>query len=82
MPHIPSSPTGPAELRAREQLMFSILSACQAGDLGRLYVVRHRTRTVRANAAILPSPVPTFVPVDAGKCFVLICGYTGKEVVR
>ena len=50
--------------------------------MDRLYV--HDIAHVKSaqNAAMLPSPVPTFVPVDAGKCFVLICGYTGKEVVR
>jgi len=30
---------------------------------------------------LLLSPVPTFVPVDAQGDFVLMCDYTGKEVV-
>ena len=30
---------------------------------------------------VLTLPVPTFVPVDAQAHFVLLCEYTGKEVV-
>jgi hypothetical protein len=30
---------------------------------------------------VLLFPIPPFVPVDAQGGFVLMCGYTGKEVV-
>ena len=79
MPHIPTPPTGPVE-RAQTVDVFDSLGVWRAIWID--CTCTTRTRKVRANAAMLPSPVPTFVPVDAGKCFVLICGYTGKEVVR
>jgi hypothetical protein len=31
---------------------------------------------------LVPFSVPTFVPVDAQADFVLMCDYTGKEVVE
>ena len=35
----------------------------------------------RLRDCLLLSPIPTFVPVDAQGGFVLLCEYTGKEVV-
>ena len=32
--------------------------------------------------SLLLRRVPTFVPVDGGEGFILMCAYTGKEVVR
>ena len=34
----------------------------------------------KAGSVLLP-PIPTFVPVDAQGNFILMCDYTGKEVV-
>ena len=38
-----------------------------------------RPRTLSLSTA--PTFVPTFVPIDAAYLFVLVCDYTGKEVV-
>jgi hypothetical protein len=35
-----------------------------------------------AGVAGVPFSAPTFVPVDEAADFVIICGYTGKEVVE
>jgi len=39
-------------------------------------------RVSMVGAVVLPLSVPTFVPVDEAADFVLICDYTGKEVVE
>jgi hypothetical protein len=48
---------------------------CEASDPGRSVPELRRT-------GVLRPLLPIFLPIDAASSFVLICAYTGKEVVE